>query len=241
MHHLESLIQAIPPAVFAAGGSVAFSSPIETQAGAVPSFPAVPPSPSVGLLPITGPSAHFGLAPRPAAPFSPGRRGSISDVGEDTSHMALYSSYLYLDDEGYTRWQGATSGLPICDLLIERHQPSPKMESRDATPPRETGAAQAENWFPDRQPSRTAPQPERIWKLITTFIPPDLMDGCARVVNICGGQVLTSGIAQAGTMLPLDVLLPPPLSPRPHLSQRMPSPSTHPAFRALILLHTGLR
>ncbi|KAI0027787.1 fungal-specific transcription factor domain-containing protein, partial [Vararia minispora EC-137] len=184
MHHLESLIQAIPPAVFAAGGSAAFASPIDANGALLNSFPIAPPPPSpVNLLSITGPSAHFGITPRPAQPsvFGSKRRDSISGLEDETARMALYSSYLYLDDEGYTRWQGETSGLPICDLLIERHQPSPKMEPRDTTPPHEFHdgnlTAQAENWFPDRQPSRTDLQPERIWKLITTFIPPDLMDG----------------------------------------------------------------
>jgi len=183
MHHLESLMQAIPPAVFAAGGSAAFASPIEANGPLLNSFPVAPPPP-VNLLSITGPSAHFGITPRQSSAHSfNGRRESISGLPEEeTARMALYSSYLYLDDEGYTRWQGETSGLPICDLLIERHQPSPKVEPRDATPPHDSHegtnlAAQTENWFPDRQLSRTDLQPERNWKLITSFIPPDLMDG----------------------------------------------------------------
>ena len=32
------------------------------------------------------------------------------------------------------------------------------------------------NWFPDRQARRTETNPEHIWKLITSFIVPELMD-----------------------------------------------------------------
>jgi hypothetical protein len=210
MHHLESLIQAIPAAVFAAGGSPAFAMPIDgsspiSQLGnsPTPSYPASQPPPSVNLLSITGPSAHFGYSQQSTSQSqsqsqpsllgigtsfstqsSIARRNSLSfdQLSDETARMTLYSSYLYIDDEGYTRWQGETSGLPICDFLVERHQPSPKIEPRDATPPQVDRHVSSpyivtENWFPDRQAKRTELQPERNWKLITSTIPPDLMDG----------------------------------------------------------------
>ena len=95
--------------------------------------------------------------------------------------MSLASSYLYFDDEGYTRWQGETSGLPILDLLVERHAVVPKADpDRVAMPPQQQWKGQNGNglsdWFPDRQPRRTETNPEHIWKLITSFIVPELMD-----------------------------------------------------------------
>ena len=188
----------------------------------------------------------------------------VERLVEDTARLSLSSSYLYLDDEGYTRWQGEMSGLPILDLLVERHGPphqqhgqdqgdmqqmQMKMEregspashshsqsrererSRDswassststsyasptsptsptspsastsasATSPtalpqtstasasaaaaaaaaRAAASASAAEWFPDRTAKRTDIDPEKIWKLITAFIAPDLMDRCVSV------------------------------------------------------------
>jgi len=42
---------------------------------------------------------------------------------DEIARVSLSSSYLYVDDEGFTQWQGETSGLPILDLLIEHHHP----------------------------------------------------------------------------------------------------------------------
>ena len=96
--------------------------------------------------------------------------------------MSLASSYLYFDDEGYTRWQGEASGLPQLDLLVEQHKVVTKQEPDQPNlqnHPWPTPSAQAVNeWFPDRQPRRQETNPEIIWKLITSFIPPDLMDRC---------------------------------------------------------------
>lgn len=91
--------------------------------------------------------------------------------------MSLASSYLYFDDEGYTRWQGETSGLPILDLLVERHavvKPDPDRPNGQPTLNGQNG--ESFNWFPDRQARRTETNPEHIWKLITSFIVPELMD-----------------------------------------------------------------
>lgn len=199
MHHLESLIQAIPPAVFAASGAAAYANspidghnPLASIPGPSHPYPSSQPPPSLNLFSVTGPSAHFGHAPGSAqaaaqsigSPY--GVQRSVrsdsfgADFGEETARMSLSSSYLYVDDEGYTRWQGETSGLPIFDLLVERHQPGTKME-RDTSPPFDSRSSQntyvtTGDWFPDRTPRRTDIPPERIWKLITSFIAPDLMD-----------------------------------------------------------------
>lgn len=109
---------------------------------------------------------------------------SADRLADETARLSLSPSYLYLDDEGYTRWQGETSGLPLLDLLVERHKVVTKQEP-EQTPPTPhaqwptpgSQAAQAINdWFPDRQSRRTENNPEVIWKLITSFIAPDLMD-----------------------------------------------------------------
>jgi hypothetical protein len=179
MHHLESLIQAIPSAVFAAGGSaLSPSSPPENQ----PSVPllqnhlyqaAVPP-PSLTTTPLMNPSTHFALAGNQVDP-------------DEIARMSLSSSYLYVDDEGFTRWQGETSGLPILDLLIERHHSSPKNEHDSNSPATVVIYADADRdstWFPDRTVHHLADMnPERLWKLVTSFIPPDLMDRYVFVVH----------------------------------------------------------
>lgn len=102
--------------------------------------------------------------------------------------MSLSPSYLYLDDEGYTRWQGETSGMPLLDLLVERHRHKVITKQEPDQPLAQNGwavvgmptaqAAQAamDDWFPDRPTRRTESNPEVVWKLITSFIAPDLMD-----------------------------------------------------------------
>lgn len=204
MHHLESLIQAIPPAVFAASGAAHSPSPSFDHLSPAPllpnhTYPAAIPPPSLSMTPLTNPSNHFTLAANGssqatsqgvALPFVCGAatNGTIGDAStlvsptEETARMSLSSSYLYVDDEGFTRWQGETSGLPILDLLIERHHPTQKTE-RDSSPQREWSINSPPNsdntWFPDRTTQHPADMnPERIWKIVTSLIAPDLMDRC---------------------------------------------------------------
>lgn len=102
--------------------------------------------------------------------------------------MSLSSSYLYVDDEGFTRRQGETSGLPILDLLIDRHHSSPK-EKRDSNSRREclnNGSSDSDKtWSPDRTSTHHQDDmnPERVWELVTSFIAPDLMDRYVYVVH----------------------------------------------------------
>ena len=177
LHHLESLIQAIPPAVFAAGDtSLSSLSPPDNLNQ--PSDPllqnhlyqtAIPP-PSLTMTPLMNPSTHFALA--------------ADQVDHDEiARMSLSSSYLYVDDEGFTRWQGETSGLPILDLLIERHHSSPKNE-HDSNSPATVVFYSDSTWFPDRTVHHLAHMnPGRLWILVTSFIPPDLMDRYVFVVH----------------------------------------------------------
>jgi len=199
MHHLESLIRVIPPAVFAAGGSaLSPSSPPDTQ----PSVPlphnhlyqAATPPPSLTVTPLINPSTHFALAANQVnpqvvtLPFIYQERANDDATGsaitpDEIARMSLSSSYLYVDDEGFTRWQGETSGLPILDLLIERHHSSPKNE-HGSNFPRQWSSSANSTWFPDRTIHHLADMnPERLWKIVTSFIPPDLMDRCVYVVH----------------------------------------------------------
>ncbi|KAG6829408.1 hypothetical protein H0H92_004610 [Tricholoma furcatifolium] len=198
MHHLETLIQAIPPAVFAAGGIAPPAGTQPLDAAVSPSLPFAYPSqftsgvppPSLHVFPLTNPSTHFtrdssandeqhhGLG----SVLDPNHRMTPDQLAEEASHISLTASYLYFDDEGYTRWQGETSGLPVLDLLVERH--TPPSTNQTSTPPldKSTTGKLATNaqldWFPDRTPRRTNVNPQTLWRLMTSYIVPELMDRC---------------------------------------------------------------
>lgn len=206
MHQLETLIQAIPPAVFAAGGAGSLAnglphSPLDPTSSAhalfassTHIFPTSIPPPSLNAFPLMNPSTFFAPvkpASRNSSPSSgfPNNQASTSASGnlavdqlaEETSRMSLSSSYLYFDDEGYTRWQGETSGLPLLDLLVERHFVNNTKPDPDSVPPQtwtNQNGRVVHDWFPDRTPRRSETNPEVIWKLITSFIAPELMDRC---------------------------------------------------------------
>lgn len=218
MHHLETLIQAIPPAVFAAGGIVppvntstkastdpSTTSPITPFMYPSQAFPLGVPPPSLHVFPLINPSTHFSPDPKannerqqsPIAAFNslfPNAFPSSTvahvttpdQLADETSRMSLAASYLYFDDEGYTRWQGETSGLPLLDLLVERHTPAnnrEKVESPaniDTSSPGQNGASNSTNtdWFPNRTLRRTDINPQILWRLITSYIVPELMDRC---------------------------------------------------------------
>jgi hypothetical protein len=153
------------------------------------------------MAPLMNPSTHFTLASNRSCQSNPqvvtfpftyqgtaNGDAPASDIAfEQAARMSLSSSYLYVDDEGFTRWQGETSGLPILDLLIERHHSSPIKElgsklrqewpNSDSTNPVST-------WFPDRTTHHQVDMnPERVWKLVTSLIAPDLMDRYVYVVH----------------------------------------------------------
>lgn len=191
MHHLESLIQSIPFNLFGANpGAYPLisptgdpSSPHASFASATHAYPMGVPPPSLSLFPLINPSTHF---PSSSSSLSTtlNAQAPATQTTDDPSRFsaAVSPSYLYLDDEGYTRWQGETSGLPLLDFLVERELPTP------------TAARQQEfnrdnvstgEWFPDRQQRRINVNPESIWKLITSVIMPELMDRCARFILYC--------------------------------------------------------
>lgn len=253
MHQLETLIQAIPPAVFAAGGANGMPphsplSPIDPSTSTSPHalfassshvFPTSIAPPSLSAFPLMNPSTFFApLKPAsrntsPSAGFPPPNgigtgmnmgmnmnagmgmgvgmgmgMSSVDQLAEETARMSLSSSYLYFDDEGYTRWQGETSGLPLLDLLVERHRhggsapkPDPDSVSLSASgsgsweggaPQNGRGAAAVvHDWFPDRTPRRAETNPEVIWRFITSIIAPELMDRSVAIVIavVCWGNL----------------------------------------------------
>jgi len=156
-------------------------------------MPSGVPPPSLHVFPLMNPSTHFTRDPKvdgrhhsPHNSFNSLLNGSLhsppncDQLAEETSRVSLAASYLYFDDEGYTRWQGETSGLPVLDLLVERHTPVVNREPIDKTRSDSNTAKMASaanvEWFPDRQPRRTDVNPQTLWRLITSYIVPELMD-----------------------------------------------------------------
>ncbi|KAL0071096.1 hypothetical protein AAF712_001654 [Marasmius tenuissimus] len=229
MHQLETLIKAIPPAVFAAGGNSATLDSIksllpDSAAGLSPTsptaaFPSGIPPPSLHVFPLTNPSTHFAPSPNlddqkssPSTTFQSFMCGlntsaagsGVDQLGEEVAKLSISDSYLYTDDEGYTRWQGETSGLPFLDLLIERRAPEPSEPNTasPSPPPQPAGP----KWFPNRTSKRMDVNPQTLWRMITGHIPPDLMD------------------RQSCSMLPLDIILHSPLPAYPDLPRRLRQP-----------------
>ena len=122
MHQLETIIQAIPPAVFVAGGLnppqhlIAESnvpSPLSTFASVNHSFPLGVPPPSLHVFPLTNPSTHFTTQPPRGSPRQESPTTSLRSVLGQSSHpqngpvdqpleeaSRIHASYLYFDDEG---------------------------------------------------------------------------------------------------------------------------------------------
>lgn len=197
MRRIELLVDAIPSTVFATSGVVPPT--VSSPAAALVDFSSGVPPPSLDVLPLAGPSAHFTrdlkseeMQHNPQTIFSscPGisysSRSQIQNpdqLAEATSRMSLTPSYLYFDDEGCTRWQGETSGFPVLDLLIDRRTPAQNQSATDSQS------------YPDSShPSDDKPvdgtnsdqlsnkilhldaNPHTIWKLTVSSIDPELMD-----------------------------------------------------------------
>lgn len=192
MHHLETLIQAIPPAVFAAQGALTSITQVPDTASSplVPfmypdGMPSGVPPPSLHVFPLMNPSTHFTREPKvddrrqsPRNSFNPLLTAGPFYIPQEQAdeRVSLTASYLYFDDEGYTRWQGETSGLPVLDLLVERHTPARPLEKAQADTTSKVASAANAEWFPNRQLRRTDVNPQTLWRLITSFIVPELMD-----------------------------------------------------------------
>jgi hypothetical protein len=115
------------------------------------------------------------------SPHNFGRQSIDAALAERTSRVSLSASYLYFDEEGVTRWQGETSGLPLLDRLVEKQTDSlastaPPLPVTEPIQQQERYGTPDPAWFPDRTPRKKDVNPEILWRLITSYIAPDLMD-----------------------------------------------------------------
>lgn len=191
MAQLEQLIQSIPADIFLPqqdSRAMSDDSPQAVEQHPPVSATAAPaskpqfepmgiPPPSLSVNKLVNPATHFFPTHVPTL-FQP----PVVECMTDTiwGHT-LAPTYLYLDDEGSTRWQGEASGLPMLDLLVERHVPQLRgRPDRPSSVPNSTTVQPLPSepkWFPDRQMlKRVEVSPERLWSQVTTAIPPDLMD-----------------------------------------------------------------
>jgi nucleoid-associated protein YgaU len=181
MQQLESLIQAIPanifnPALNNLTGLQTTTNPSPSPAP-VHSYPLGVPPPSLTSFPLANPAGHFAL-PTTAAEQ---RERDLADLAEATSKLSLTHSYLYLDDQGSTRWQGESSGLPLLDVLLEEDRVAHRGDIHvngtsadgldDGDEDAEYAARKAE-----RGPRTDELDPGAVWKAVTAVVPPDLMD-----------------------------------------------------------------
>lgn len=191
MHQLESLIKAIPPAVFASisagGGSESAAATVAEIYGHSASLSphAVLPSAAMPLANPMGRFADPSLERRSHAPGSMSAESSIDQLVEMADRMSLAPSFHYRDNQGETRWQGETSGLPLLDMLIERYaDPARWPKSRDSKADLPPVGVDTEEYMPTPIASREAPDVKSgiLWKQITDVIDPGLMDEYATPV-----------------------------------------------------------
>jgi hypothetical protein len=190
MHHLETLIQAIPTNVFDAAGHRSGSEPLQSpvdvdipNSNGLPlngpaSYPAGVPPPSLSVASLTNPSTHFSPPTMPVSFSSAFGPSAADQLAESNSRLSLSHSYMYFDEQGCKRWQGETSGLPLLDLLFDGAPPTSPGEwpPTPESPSNHDHNASSEQWFPDRIARQIDVNPETLWKVITSCISPDLMD-----------------------------------------------------------------
>jgi len=179
LHHLESLIQTIPANLFTSGIASLSTTPPGAPPKAIPpsgTFPASVAPPSLSLNPLINPSGHFPL----------------DELTEATARLSIAPSYLYIDEQGSPRWQGESSGLPLLEMLVERGKsPTPGQENapfqkKIVRDQRQRTVSEhgptVSQWFPDRQVLARPPtgSPQLYWKMITSRLPPDLMDSLVK-------------------------------------------------------------
>jgi len=105
-------------------------------------------------------------------------------LAEAASRMSLITSYLYYDDEGCTRWQGETSGLPILGLLADRYVSARNRSTADGHSYLDSShlpddkPANGSKWFFNRTKRPIGTDPHTMWKLTMSSIKPELMDRC---------------------------------------------------------------
>lgn len=187
MQQIESFIHALPAGLFSGTAFDEPTTPIKPQSGTSTPLNLVAPS-TLSSHRLINPSRFFPPLTSTMAD---------SDVYEDATHLQqpshtaypipLASSYLYLDDQGSTRWQGEMSGFPLLDILIEQREAAAmkQADSPASSKPSPTLAPESEadatspaphDWFPDRQRVQESVRPEDVWMMIASVIQPDLMD-----------------------------------------------------------------
>ncbi|KAG9009417.1 hypothetical protein FRB94_012074 [Tulasnella sp. JGI-2019a] len=185
MQQIEALVNALPSGLFNGTGPMDASpgSPHSVTASKGPPM-GVPP-PSLSARTLVNPARHF-MSSVPTQ-FS----YDMNVPTADHTIAPLASSYLYLDDQGSTRWQGEMSGFPLLDLLIEHEYDAGssqhRSESPESTSPgvatmteEEPSTPAPDDWFPDRQSIKDIIRPEDIWTMVSAVISPDLMDSLVK-------------------------------------------------------------
>ncbi|KAH7091758.1 fungal-specific transcription factor domain-containing protein [Auriculariales sp. MPI-PUGE-AT-0066] len=163
MQHLESLIHAIPSNIFVPGSTSSSGSPVPPH-----KYPLGVPPPSLTTFPLANPSMHFART-FDAAEREKERERELADLADATSKLTLTHSYLYLDDQGSTRWQGESSGLPLLDVLLEED----RLVRHSRTTTMQSTALPAD--------SSDELNPGAVWRAVTAVVPPDLMDNLVQV------------------------------------------------------------
>lgn len=181
MQQIEALVNALPSGLFNGIGPMDMSPTTSHGVAASLGSPLGVPPPSLSTHTLVNPARHF----MSSMPTHIGYDSIAPSL--DRTAAPLASSYLYLDDQGSTRWQGEMSGFPLLDLLIEHehdmsssqhHSESPESTSPGVTTmtDEEPSTPAPDDWFPDRQSIKDIISPEDIWTMISAVISPDLMD-----------------------------------------------------------------
>ncbi|KAG8886071.1 hypothetical protein FRB97_007947 [Tulasnella sp. 331] len=185
MQQIEALVNALPSGLFNGTGIPDASPTTPHGISALIGTPMGVPPPSLSTHTLVNPARHF------MSPIL--TQISYDAVVPSLDHTVapLASSYLYLDDQGSTRWQGEMSGFPLLDILIEHeHDVSSSQhhsESPESTSPGvatmaddEPSTPAPDDWFPDRESIKEIVRPEEIWAMISGVISPDLMDSLVK-------------------------------------------------------------
>ena len=85
---------------------------------------------------------------------------SVDRLEKEMSGMNLSPGFIYLDEQGMTKWQGATSGFPLLELLAEAER-HPSSQSPNLGTPSTTSSSTDTASTPFSPDSVQSPQDER--------------------------------------------------------------------------------